>query len=152
MKAKKNKRQRVALMIDAQNVPLTFVALDNLLQFVQEIGKLGYCLACTHVEKHIKMYNSRKFTTKLICGSVEQESDRYIKDQIISHQEQYDVLILVSGDKDFISHIKNCQEREKKVIVLGQKNASKRLCRIANEFYFIDKSGSITREIGMLTT
>ncbi len=50
------------------------------------------------------------------------------------------ILILISGDKDFIKIVQKWKTKGKKVIIFaGSKNYSKKLIDQADEYYFIDK-------------
>ncbi|MBD2559828.1 MULTISPECIES: NYN domain-containing protein [Nostoc] len=50
-----------------------------------------------------------------------------------------DIILLISGDGDFVKLVYNLQKLEKKVIILAKKgNVKQKLQELADEFYFLD--------------
>jgi hypothetical protein len=142
----------VALYWDFQNVKLKSSKLlnfaNNLLNFASTKGRL----------EHKKVYYNSQHTDQayaknnldnlcfnwrnVLCNSKNSADNQLIADciQQVAFKPSTGIIILVLGDWDYAGLICILRSLGKKVIVIAQRGSeSKKLIKIADEFYFVDE-------------
>lgn len=141
------KETSVSLYIDYQNVRLTQLEINNLLNYAKTKGSL--------IRKRV-YYNSQcpdQFSVKklfadydLDCIDVpcplKNSSDNQLVADCIQDASAIspNVFIIVSGDGDFLSLVRILQKLNNQALIVGRKgNVKQKLIESANEFCFIDQ-------------
>ncbi|MBU7586708.1 MAG: NYN domain-containing protein [Nostoc sp. TH1S01] len=142
------KQPLVSFYWDYQNALLALDKAKLLLEFAYSVGNV--------INKNV-YYNSQKKDQSILKHEIENLGFHYLDvpcslknsadnqliadclDDINNDQFNLDIVILVSGDGDFIKLVRNLQKLGKKVIILAQRgNVKQKLKELADEFYFID--------------
>ncbi|MBW4611837.1 MAG: NYN domain-containing protein [Desmonostoc vinosum HA7617-LM4] len=150
------KQLNVYIYCDLQNVPLSQDLAKSLLIFVKSKGKI--------ISK--KIYHNSLYQNHLAAKDELQEigyeyrdvtctlknsADNQLKSDLIDDVSKHyfpNIVILISGDGDFISTVKLLQTKDIKVIIFAQKgNVKKDLKGLANEFHFIDDLPKLVNHI-----
>ncbi|HOI97967.1 MAG TPA: NYN domain-containing protein, partial [Candidatus Pacearchaeota archaeon] len=150
---------RIAVFIDAANLEISVRKLGfrihykNLKRIIEQAGQLkyvGYFTVATSIKQNVELRNSLlRFGYKLVTKPLKlvktakglkpkADVDVEITTEAMERKEDFDVMLLFSGDSDFYYPIKLLQEKYgKKVIVISTRYCiSDELFKVAN--YYID--------------
>ncbi len=135
---------RVALLIDADNIPLN--RLKEILKLVANYGQLKICRAYGDWKKpQLSPYRDtvRKLNIKPVqVDRVEKNAtDKrlIIEADKIMRKNTPDLFIIVSGDGDFRQLCERIKERGRKVVGIGNKGqTSPHLREACDDFYYIE--------------
>jgi hypothetical protein len=144
-----HQKLKVSIYCDLQNVYL----IQNLANFLLAFANSKGLLICKKVYYNSQFKNQASAKDKLKnlgfscvdvpCPLKNSADNQLIADCIedIDHSLSPDIVILVSGDGDFVKLVRILQKLGKKVIIFAQLgNVKQRLQELAGEdFYFVDK-------------
>jgi hypothetical protein len=142
----------VCLYVDSQNVKLSQSEAQTLLRFVNAIGQLlrknlYYNSQCHDQNSAKKVWES----CGLICIDVpcrlKNSADNQLFVDCIDDNSKLspNLVVIVSGDGDFLSLVDTLQKLNKTVIVIARKgNVKQKLIENADRFYFIDELPDLT--------
>ncbi|MUG99912.1 NYN domain-containing protein [Scytonema sp. UIC 10036] len=145
---KSHQQTLVGIYWDTQNVSLSSEQAVNLLDFGKTQGsvirKKAYCNSMFENQAvAMRQLQNIGFYCDDITCVVKNSADNQLKSDLIDdiyHQQSSDVIILVSGDGDFVNPLKFLKEKGKKIIIFAHKgNVKKKLMDAADETYFVDK-------------
>ena len=137
----------VSIYWDYQNVKLSKEQVKSLLDFSQAKGclidkKLYYNSQCAD-QAAAKDVISLGFKCIDVPCPLKNSADNQLMVNCLEdlHSNQSpDIVILLSGDGDFVTLVSHLQKLDKQVINLAQKgNVKQKLKELADEFYFIDE-------------
>jgi hypothetical protein len=143
---KTNEKPLVSIYGDYQNVKLSPDQANCLVTYARTMGYL--------VSK--KLYANwlieNKYSAQALCrlgfdcihvpleekNSVDHKLIEDCKSNVLNNPA-IKIVILVSGDGDFVSLVRQLQTKGKEVIIFAQPQVSQKLIRLANEFYLISQ-------------
>lgn len=137
----------VGIYWDIQNVYLTLEQAENLLDFGKTKGSVIRKKAYYNSQFESQAFAKKQlqkidFHFDDVTCVVKNSADNQLKSDLIDdiyHHQSSDVVILVSGDGDFVNHIKCLKEKDKKIIIFAHKgNVKKKLIETADEFHFVE--------------
>ncbi|MFB2977448.1 NYN domain-containing protein [Microseira sp. BLCC-F43] len=138
---------RVALYCDLQNVWSILEHADLLLAFAKSKGRLiskkvYYNSQCQNqASAKDKLKSLSCYCVDVPCPIKDSADNKMMVDCLgdIHSYLSPDIVILVSGDGDFLKLVLTLHQLGKKVIILAQKgNVKQKLKEVAKEFYFLD--------------
>jgi NYN domain len=142
---------KIAAYIDLQNASSFPKYANYLLDFVKSLGlvisiKVYYSSLCPDQVSAINSLKPPSFQCVDVPCPLKDSADNrlmahYLKD--IQSNSSPDIVILISGDGDFVELVQNAQDLGKKVIILAQKGVKQKLKEIADEFHFLDELSSL---------
>jgi len=139
-----NLHQRVAILIDADNVNLDYI--EQVLKISEYHGQLEVCRAYGDWEKlplspngeKIDLLNIERIQVKRVGKNATDNHILLEAGELLATdftRDQIDIFIVVTGDGDFASACNLIQERGREVIVIGHlRNTSKSLRKICKVF------------------
>jgi len=141
------KEPSVSLYIDYQNVRLTQLEINNLLNYARAKGSLArkkvyYNSQCPDQSSVQKLFANYDLDCIDVPCPLKNSSDNQlladcIQDALVLSPN---VFIVVSGDGDFLSLVRILQKLNNQVLIVGRKgNVKQKLIESANEFCFIDQ-------------
>jgi len=144
---------KVSIYVDHQNVHLTQCLASKLLEFATSQGqlidiKVYYNSLCPDQVSAKDALESLGFKWIDVPCPLKNSADNQLMvdcvDDTYSNRPP-DTVILVSGDGDFVSSVRNLKDRGKKVIVLAkQGNVKQRLKElVGSNFHFLDELPSL---------
>lgn len=135
---------RVVLLIDADNVPSN---QEYILKFSRIYGKLKKCRAYGDWKQQplLASYNKvRKLNIE--CVQVDRIEKNATDKQLLNDADKIldegdtDIFIIVSGDGHFSSLCRRIKDKGRKAVgISNEKQASRRLQKSCNSFYFIEQ-------------
>ena len=136
---------KVAIFADGQNVNL-FKYSQAIIDFAEQLGEVPILWAYDYWRRFKESVQQKLHTDGWQCldiaGSIKNRlDDLLIKDcQQLCRSWQPDVIVLISGDKDFECLVKTHLAQGRRVVVIGRRDhVSKRLKRwIPNDVYFVE--------------
>ena len=138
------KQSTVSIYWDYQNVRKQDKA-NSIIDFAQSKGNLItkkiYSNFDCEKQATKTFFQSIGFTYVNVPCSVKNSADNQLKSDLIDdiYNNPSDIVIIVSGDSDFINLVKFLKDKGKDVVVLAQKgNVKQSLKEQAHEFSFID--------------
>ncbi|MEH2023195.1 NYN domain-containing protein [Nostoc sp.] len=143
-----HKQLKVLIYWDFQNAKLSLELAKLLLVFAKSIGRLigkniYYNSQCEDQAAAKNNLASISYTCfDVPCPLKDSADNQLIADCLkdIHSNLSPDIVILISGDGDFVNLVRNLQKLGKKVIIFAQAgNVKQKLKELADEFYFIDK-------------
>ncbi len=142
---------KIAVYIDLQNASSFPKYANYLLDFVKSLGlvisiKVYYSSLCPNQVSAINSLKPPSFQCVDVPCPLKDSADNrlmahYLKD--IQSNSSPDIVILISGDGDFVELVQNAQDLGKKVIILAQKGVKQKLKEIADEFHFLEELPSL---------
>ncbi|MEM1256528.1 MAG: NYN domain-containing protein [Cyanobacteria bacterium P01_H01_bin.21] len=135
----------MAIFADGQNVDLSKYS-QAIIHFAEQLGDVSILWAY-HYWRKVKESAQQKLHTDGwqcldIAGTIKNRiDDLLIKDyQQLCRSWQPDIIVLISGDKDFEYLVKAHLAQGRRVVVIGRRDhVSKRLKRwIPNDVYFVE--------------
>lgn len=142
------KQLSVAVYCDYQNVPLSQEQAILLTEFAQTQGNLIFAKVYLNFNepnqnKQSKNFESLGFQCVNVPCFLKNSADNQLKSDLMDDVQNDDLglelVIIVSGDGDFLSGVKMSQRQGKKVIVLARKgNIKQKLLEQADECHFIE--------------
>jgi uncharacterized LabA/DUF88 family protein len=144
----KQQKSKIAIYCDFQNVPFNAETSNRLLNFAKSKGrliikKIYYNSLVGNLSATKPSFENIGYQiidlTCLLKNSVDNQIKSDVIDDIWSNNSP-DVVILVSGDGDFVNLVRDVKVQGKYFIVVAQKATCKKdLKDVACEFHFIDE-------------
>lgn len=142
-----HKQFKVLIYWDFQNAKLSLELAKLLLVFAKSRGRLigksiyynSQCKDQAVAKNNLASIGYTCFDVP--CSLKDSADNQLIADCLkdIHSNLSPDIVILISGDGDFVNLVRNLQKLGKKVIIFAQSgNVKQKLKELANEFYFID--------------
>jgi hypothetical protein len=152
--SKKNNQLTVAVFADGQNVCLKKYG-SIILDFVNSLGDIPFLWAYHHWRTIPQEIEHRLQLQGWQCVDVAVKTKNELDNRLISdfnrlsHHWMPDILVLVTGDKDFSSLVKSCQASGRRVIIIGrQNNVSKRLQKLnPKDVFFVENLRSANPKV-----
>ncbi|KAM3097734.1 NYN domain-containing protein [Phormidesmis sp. 146-35] len=141
-----NSTPSCALYWDWQNVRCTDNEADYLLSWADIVFNLKSKKAYAYWRRENEQREEFLYKIGLECVNIPSRQKNSVDDQLIQdcrsqalNNPQINVVILVSGDKDFAPLVRDLKAKGKWVIIIAQGNVSKKLRELANEFYYVSE-------------
>jgi uncharacterized LabA/DUF88 family protein len=148
-------KRLVSIYWDYQNVYLSQELASLFLVFANSkgrlIGKKVYCNSLFDNQASAKEnLQNIGFNCNDVTCSLKNSADNQLKSDLIDdayNNNSPNIVILVSGDGDFINPVKFLQNSGKNVIIFAKRgNVKKSLKELANEFHFVDELPQLVGE------
>lgn len=147
-------RPSVAVFADGQNVCLKKYG-SVILEFVNSLGDVPFLYAYHNWRTISEKIEHRLQLQGWQCIDVAVKEKNELDNRLMSDFNRLsghwmpDVLVLVTGDKDFLPLIKSCQKSGRRVIVIGRyNNVSQRLRKLNPEgVFFVEDLQSISPKV-----
>lgn len=134
----------VAVVADCQNVNVLKYG-EAILHFVQSLGNAPILWAYQDCKKVKESKQKQLQALGWQCLSIISNAKNDLDNCLISDCRRLfqhwlpDIVVLISGDKDFVPLVKEILQTGKQVIVIGrQNNVSHRLQSLVPEIYFVE--------------
>ncbi|MDZ8185626.1 MAG: NYN domain-containing protein [Nostoc sp. ChiSLP02] len=143
-----HQQPKIGIYCDSENVYLSQELADLLLTFANARGslisrKVYYNSLFQNHACVIKNLQKIGFKCEDVTCSLKNSADNQLKSDLIDdvyNNQSPDIIILVSGDGDFVNPVKFLQDKQKNVIIFAQRgNVKQKLKDCADEFHFIDE-------------
>lgn len=137
----------VSIFWDCQNVRMSPNAIPLFLDFVfRAYGKVEHKLAYAYWRQESEQFENAVYHTGFECRNIPSFEKNSVDNALICDCENYahenklsPIIVLISGDRDYVQLVQSLKRQGKKVIVVGhQQTTSKKLIRAASEFYAVE--------------
>ncbi len=145
-----NKLFYISLYWDYQNVRINrfnpyFARYCQI--FANSLGSLLKQRVYSYWRKENESYEQRLYELGFDCIDIPTEEKQSVDQKLIADCERElsstlsaDILILITGDGDYINIVSQWKAKGKKVIIFANSNnAKQKLLNFADEYYFVDK-------------
>ncbi|MBD1875338.1 NYN domain-containing protein [Nodosilinea sp. FACHB-131] len=151
--SEKLQRPTVAVFADGQNVCLKKYG-STIIDFVNSLGDIPFLYAYHHWRAIPKETEHKLQLQGWQCVDVAVKTRNELDNRLMSDFARLsihwmpDILVLVTGDKDFSPLIRACQMSERRVIVIGRhNNVSQRLQKLnPKDIFFVEDLQKFSKE------